>query len=98
VEPLVDVGQCLERDDVLAVEREDVGEGRLGGRQIAQVEVTPTEHDAGGDVIRMVQQAGLEQLEGPRYVTILPVDFGERGEGEPVGIFGVPALEFLDLA
>ena len=40
-----------------------------------------------------------QQLERPRRdIAVLAVDLGQGGEGEPVGILGVPALQFFDFA
>ena len=77
---------------------EHVGERRLGRRQVAQIQVTAAEHDAGGDVVGMERQAGPEQLERPGDVPVLPMHLGERRERQALGVFGVPALQLFDLA
>ncbi len=101
VEPeqtLADIGQRLEGDHILAIEPQHVQKGRLGLPDVAQIHVAATQHDARRDVVRMVLETQIEQLERPLSLTILPVDFGERGESESLRVLGVPALELLDLA
>ena len=77
---------------------EHVRNARLGGGNVAQVQVTAAEHDAGGDVVGVERQARAEQVERPLHLAVLPVDFGERGEGQSLRVLGVSALELLDLA
>ncbi len=98
VQPLVDVGERLERDDVLAVQLEHVGERGFGRGEIAEIEVTPTQDDTRGDVVGMELQAGTQQVERPGDVPVLTMHFREGGEGQALGIFSVPPLELLDLA
>ena len=95
---LGDVGQRLERDDVLAIQGKHVGERGLGGRKVAQVQMAAAEHDAGRDVVRVKREAGPEQLERPGDVPVLPMHLGKRRERQALGVFGVPALQLFDLA
>ena len=96
--PFGDVGQGLESDHVLAVKGEHVRERRFGRREVAQVEVAATEHDAGGDVVGMERQAGPQQLERTRHVAVLAVALRKRSEGQALGILSVPTLELLYFA
>jgi hypothetical protein len=62
-QPLGDVGERLERDDVLAIEAEHVGERPLGAREVVEVPVAAAEDDVGGDVIRVLLEAGKENVQ-----------------------------------
>jgi hypothetical protein len=90
--------QCLERDDVFAVELVHVEERLFGGVHVAQIEVAAAEDDAGRDVVGMVLEAGGEQVEGPLNLAVLPVHLGEGGKGQSLRVLGVSTLELLDLA
>ena len=93
-----DVGQGLQRDDVLAVEIEHVEERGLRGVHVAHVHVTAAQHDAGRDVVGMDLEAGAEEFEGALNLPVLAMHLGERRKREALGVLGVPALELLDLA
>jgi hypothetical protein len=96
--PFVYVGQRLQGDDVFVIQPEHVSKRSLGRREIAEVLVTPAEHDACRDVVRVQLQTNPQQFEGTSQVAILTVDLGQRREREPVRILGVPALQFIDFA
>ena len=95
---LADVRERLERDHVLAVEGEHMEECPLGGVDVPQVEMAAAQDDARRYVIGVERQAGSEQVEGPLNLAVLPVHFGEGGEGESLRVLGVSTLELLDLA
>ena len=78
--------------------REHVGERGFGGRQVAEIQMAAAQHDAGRDVVGMQLEPGPQQLQRARHVAVLAVDLGQGRECESLGVLGVTALEFLDLA
>src|SRR4051812_25245457 len=75
-----------------------MGKRRFRGRQIPGIPVTSTKHNAGGDVVGMQLETGAEQLECAPDISVLPVDFGKWGEGQPLRILGIPALQLFDFS
>jgi hypothetical protein len=95
---LGDLGERLQRDDVLGIEAGDVGEGGLGLGVPAQVELAAAQDDAGRDVVRVKLQTGAQNAQRPFRVAGLPIRLGQRGEAEALRVLGEAPLEFLDLA
>ena len=92
------VGEGLQGDDALGIERDDTREGLSGLRLVAGGQVDATEDDPGRDVVRMVDQPCLEDLQGLGVLAILPVGVGQGGEETTLRVLPDHALELLDLA